>query len=119
MKKIKLDLDYNFKPNVDLPEDMQTEEKIREASAELSRDYIEFAVIAGNPTGLDSQFRRIYAKIKSKIATAINMKDYILELEDGEYNFIKEAFMNEKTKFTANIAHYVVVLEDELFKVQD
>jgi hypothetical protein len=109
MTKININLGYKVK----YPEGTQPE-NVPEEMAKLTKSYIEFAVTASYKDGLSSQFRRIFATIQSKIDVAISDKTYVVELGEGELNFLKNAFTDEKTKFTATLAQYVVVLEDEI-----
>jgi len=112
MKKLNLNIDYKFPV-----EEKSTKKDIENANAELTRDYIAFAITSSYAKGLSSQFRRLYVKIQSKIDTALNTKDYVIELEDGEFNFIKEAFSSDDCKVNATIAKYFVVLEDEILSI--
>jgi len=112
MNAIKLDVAYDLK----YPEGSEAPANINKAYAELSRDYIEYAVTSHYKEGLSSQWRRVYAKIQNKIADAIKSEsNFTIELSDVELSFIKMSFGSEKTKFGATLARYVVVLEDEIF----
>lgn len=112
MNKIKLDVAYDLK----YPEGAEKPANINKAYAELSRDYIEYAVSAHYKDGLTSQWRKTYAQIQNKIAEAINSeKDFTIELSDVELSFIRMSFDSKETKFVASLAKYVVVLEDEIF----
>ena len=82
--------------------------------ANLTAQYMEYAVTSRHKEGLDSQFRRLYSSIQKKIQMAMNTKTYVVSFTEGEFNFIKEAFANEKTKFVPQVAKYVVELEDAL-----
>jgi hypothetical protein len=114
MKKFNLDVDYDLqKENKDGK--AYTPEELSEGNAQLTNNYIETSVLLSNKDGLDSQFRRIWVKIQSKIQMALNSKDYVIELEQGEYDFIKNAILN--AKFNPTIAKYVVALEDAILSV--
>jgi len=109
--KIKLDLAYDLKY-----EKGAEPENLAQAFAELSRDYIEFAVSSHYKQGLDSQWRRVYANIQKKIAESIANKTFQVDFTDVEMSFIKMSFDSKETKFNAALAQYVVTLEDEIFK---
>ncbi len=111
MAKIKLDLDYNLK----YPEGA-TPENLPQAFAELSRDYIEYAVSSHYKEGLNSQWRRVYSNIQKKIAEAISTKTFEVDFSEVEMSFLKMSFDSKDTKFSAALAQYVVTLEDEIFK---
>jgi hypothetical protein len=111
MKTFNLNIDYKLKYPVGSE---PTPEKLSLGQAELTRDYIEYAISSSYKDGLDSQFRRIYATIQSKIESAIEDKTYFVELADSEVKFIKDAFSDDKAKFNATIAKYVVALEDAI-----
>jgi hypothetical protein len=114
MKKFNLDVNYELsKENAEGK--AYTPEELSEGNAQLTNNYIETAVITVNRDGLDSQFRRLWVKIQSKIQTALNTGEYEIEFEDGEFNFIKDAVIN--AKFNATIAKYVVALEDAILSV--
>ena len=109
----KFNLNVNFDLNTKKEDGSEyTEVEITKANAELTNNYIETAVLMAHRDGLDSQFRRIWVKIQSKIQTALNTGDYEVEFEDGEFKFIKDAVTN--AKFSPTIAKYVVALEDAL-----
>jgi len=107
MIKLKLNLDYKLNP----PDGKKVTDK---DNAEVSKGYIEYAVSAFHREGLDSQFRRVYAKIQQKIDSAIEDEKYEIDLDQGEFNLIKLAFDSDKVKFQASLAKYVLVLEDEI-----
>ena len=114
MKKLNLDIDYKL--NTENAEGKAyTAEELSQGNAELTNNYIETAVILSNKDGLDSQFRRLWVKIQSKTQTALNTKDYVIDLEDGEFDFIKRSL--ENAKFSPTIAKYVVALEDAILSV--
>lgn len=114
MNKLNLNLDYNVKHEEGTnpsPKDIMLKQ------CDLTKSYIEYAVSAHYRDGLDSQFRRLYGGIQKKIEAAIKAEEYEVQLEEGELNFIKAAFESKETKFTAPLARYVVVLEDELARI--
>lgn len=114
MKKFNLDVNYELqKENAEGK--AYTPEELSEGNAQLTNNYIETAVLLTNKDGLDSQFRRIWVKIQSKIQTALNTKEYEVEFEQGEFDFIKNAILN--AKFNPTIAKYVVALEDAILSV--
>lgn len=114
MKKFNLDVDYKL--NAENAEGKKyTPEEISQGNAELTNNYIETATLLAHKDGLDSQFRRLWVKIQSKIQMALNTKDYVVEFEDGEFDFIKRSL--ENAKFNPTIAKYVVALEDAILEV--
>lgn len=128
MKNLKLNLDYKVDTEAKIAETIKDEagndkviqrdpttEEIDAQKADISKSYIEFAVTASYKDGLGNQFRKLYANIQNKIQEAIESKKYVVALENSEVKFIKDAFTDEKTKFTPKLAMYVTVLEDEIF----
>jgi len=111
MKKIKLNVDYRVKKTDD------PKEKVDTAKAELSKSYIEVAVTGAYPKGLNGQLRRVFGRIQSKINEAMDSKTFEIELTDLELNFLQGAFKSDNALFTATLAEYVIVLEDELFGI--
>jgi len=109
MKILNLAVNYKIKY-----EDTFTEDEVIKAKAELTKSYIDYAVSAQYKDGLTSQFRRVYAKISEKIANALEDKTFVVNLEVSEVKFIREAFLDDKTKFPATISEYVVTLEDAI-----
>lgn len=118
MKTLNLDVKYDLPKTreVDGKEVEYTDEEISVANAQLSLNYIETAVLLSNKDGLDSQFRRLWVIIQSKISMALNSKEYKIEIDDGEFDFIKRSL--ENAKFNPTIAKYVVALEDEILGVK-
>ena len=112
MTKIKLNLNYNLNfPNGEKPENIDKE------YTELSKGYIEYAVTASHPKGLNGGERRTYGRIQTLIEKSMEDKTYEILLEENDYIFLREAFENKETKFNATLSRYVVLLEDEIFKV--
>lgn len=108
-KTFKLNVDYKLNTGDASDEDVQV------AKAELTRDYIEYAVTASHNQGLDSQYRRLYGTLQNKIQSAIDSKTFEVEMTEGEITFVKMAFADEKVKFVpAKIAFHVVALEDAI-----
>ena len=112
MKQLNINLSYNVKyPEGTAPAD------ITKAQGELTKMYIDFAITSAHRDGLDSQFRRLYASIEKKINAALEDGSYLVDLTEGEFQFIKAAFDNKDAKFSPSLAQYVIVLEDELIKI--
>lgn len=111
MKKIKLNLDY-VAVGLKL---VKPEEKDNE-TAEISRSYIEAAVMMKYKDGLDNQFRRLYSRIQRKLDEAIDGKTYEVEFEEGEMDFIVRAV--EVANYPANLSKFIVVFEDELLSAK-
>ncbi len=125
-KTLKLNLDYKLTSD-EIKEEIvkedgtkeiitrkATEDEIAKGFADVSIEYINFAVSAMYKTGLTSQFRRIFSGIQNKIDKALEDKTYSIALQTSEISFIKDAFLNEDVKFPAKTAQYVVVLEDAI-----
>ena len=114
-KEIKtFDLNIDYKLIYPATMEKPSDEEQAKAHAELTRDYIEFAITYSHKEGLNSQYRRIYAGLRSKIDTALEDKTYSIEITDSEIKFIKDALLDENTKFNATIAKYVISLEDAI-----
>lgn len=96
----------------------RTEEQVAKMSnQELVADYITFAVKDKYKEGLDSQWRRTWARIQRLLDVAIEEKSETITFENGEMDFIKGAFKD--VKFPADLAKYVIILEDELERKGD
>lgn len=114
MKKFDICVDYKLnKTNAEGKE--YTDVEIAKGNAELTNNYVETAVLMAHRDGLDSQYRRIWVKIQSKMQAAMNTGEYVVEFEDGEFSFIKSAVT--EAKFSPTIASYVVALEDAILAV--
>lgn len=85
--------------------------------AKLSLNYIQVAIMTAHKEGLNSQFRRIYAGIESKLEKAIKDKNYLVAFTTTELDFIRQAFASDKSKIAPALAKYVVKLEDALSTV--
>ena len=109
---LKLNLDYK----ITYPDDKRPENMDKEL-AELTKGYIEYAVTASNASGLAGKERRLFSKIQRKVEEAIEKEIYSVDLSEDEYWFLKKSFMDEKCKFNALLSKYIVILEDEIFKV--
>lgn len=107
---INLAVDYKIVyPEGTAPEDAEL------AKAQLSKNYIEYAVTAAYKAGLDSEQRKIYARAEKKIEEAIANKTYIAELNLVEHKIIADAFTSPDCKFAPGIAKYVTAFEEANF----
>jgi hypothetical protein len=101
MTTLKIDLDYGRKP-----------EAIAEVNnAELTADYIQFAVNKKHEHLTGSQ-TRMFARIQRKLDAAIAESKDSVELEISEAEFIRDAFKDAKVP--PALAKYFVVLMDEV-----
>jgi 2-succinyl-5-enolpyruvyl-6-hydroxy-3-cyclohexene-1-carboxylate synthase len=82
------------------------------SNQELTANYVYFAVKQKYKEGLDSQWRRTWARIQRKFDDAIDNKTEEIDFEQGELDFIRAAFKD--AKFPPDLSKYVVILEDEL-----
>lgn len=98
---MKLSLDYN-----------RPKSEGQVSDAELSVDYISYAVSQKYPQGLEGQLRRVWGRIQRKFDKAIEYKADEIELEEAEKDFIIKAF--NECKYPANTAKYVDTLEIEI-----
>lgn len=105
---MKVNLNYN------LSED---EKKVAKSSQYMTADYIGHAVQQKYPEGLKGQLRRVYGRIQRKLDEAVEKDLSSIKLEEGEKDFILECFKD--AKFPANLAKFVMVLEDEIRKFID
>lgn len=102
-----------IKFNIETIEYKRKPEAIEKLSnAGLTEDYISFAVRNHYAGGLENQWRRIWARVQRKFDTALETKNYEIEIEMGELDFILAAIKG--AKFEADISKFVVVLEDTL-----
>jgi len=100
MKTLKLKLDYALpESNKELPE-------------VLTCDYIISSVNMKHRDGLEGQLRRVFGRLQRKCDEAIEKKYDVLELEDSEFDLIKDCF--EEAKFPPVLAKYINVLEEEI-----
>lgn len=104
MKNIKLDIDYKL-TGVDKDSD----------PAEITVGYIQVACNIQNPKGLEGKERRMWSRIQRKLDDALDLKKEV-ELEDSEFDFIKELF-NKDLRMPAGTSKYVVILEDYLDEI--
>ncbi len=100
MKTINLNLNYS------LPEN----EKL--TSQQLTIDYLLSCVNTKHKEGLEGQLRRIFGRVQRKCDEALDKKYDVLELEDSEFDLIKDCF--EDAKFPAVLSKYVNILEEEV-----
>lgn len=100
--------------NINIDYGRKEEDVIAVPNAELTQDYIAYAVSTAHKEGLEGQQRRIWGRIQRKFDTAIITKAYDVELEQAELDFIRSSF--KEAKFTPALAKYVVILEEALNK---
>lgn len=79
---------------------------------ELTLNYVTFAVTQKYKDGLESQFRRLWARVERKFDEAILADAETVDLELGEVDFIKRAVA--EAKYPVSLSKFVVVFEDEL-----
>lgn len=102
MKTLALKLNYDLPEGTkDLPEN-------------LTCDYLISAVNMKYREGLEGQLRRVFGRIQRKCDEALEKHYDVLELEDSEFDLIKDCF--EDAKFPPVLAKYINVLEDEIEK---
>lgn len=104
--------------NIDIDYGRKLEGKEGEiTNAELTVDYINFSVKSFYKEGLESQWRRTFARIQRKLDEALDKKAYEVNFEQGEIDFIKRAM--KEAKFPAELSKYVIILEDILERKND
>lgn len=99
-----------FKLSLDYKRTAKAEEEV--SNAELTVDYINYAVKTKHKEGLNGSMRRMWGRIQRKFDAAIENEEKSVDLEDSELDFVFEAFKD--TKYDTSIAKYVDVLEDYL-----
>lgn len=109
MLKFNINIDYKRSAK-----DLEGEEKPL-TNQELTEDYIIFAVRIKYREGLESQWRKTWGRVQRKLEEAVIGGNDIVELENGEYDFIKLAVRD--AKFPPHLTKYVIILEDELEKL--
>lgn len=107
MLTLNIDIDYGR------PEEMQKSTP----NPELTDNYINFAVNNFYAGGLESQWRRLWGRIQRKLDAALDKKEYEVQLERAEFDFITRAFAG--AKFDSSLSKFVVVLEDILEKLKN
>ena len=107
MITIKVKIDYPVKPNKD-----GTKPAVVLKPQERTLDFFAFAVGQKYKEGLESQFRRVWARIEGKFDKAIDEDLETIDLEDGEKDFLKGAFRD--CKFPYSYARFTTILEDEM-----
>ena len=105
MKTLNIDIDYRQK---------KSGKEGELSNAELTVDYITFAVNKKYKDGLNGQIRRMYGRIQEKLDKGVESPKKGIELEDGEWDFIKEAVKD--ATFPSGLSKYISKLEDELEK---
>jgi hypothetical protein len=111
MKTLNVSLDYK-RPEPKTEED----KKAWKSDAELTQDYIAYAVTQTYKDGLEGQLRRLYGRIQRKLDACLDENKPGMELEEAELDFLDKAFST--AKFPVSIAKYVLVLEAELDRVK-
>jgi hypothetical protein len=103
-----------MKINIDYKRDKNSQDKA--TNQELTADYINFAVRSFYKEGLDSQWRRTFARIQRKLDEAIDTKADEVDFEQAELDFIQRAV--KEAKYPPELSKYVVIFEDELDKIK-
>lgn len=85
-------------------------------NAEVTADYILYAINSAHPNGLDKRTRKITSRIQGKLDVALETKAESVDFESSELDLIKESF--QEAKFAAGLSRYVVILEDELSRTE-
>jgi len=85
------------------------------ANADLSINYITYAVEQKYKDGLSGSLRRLYGRIQRKLDDALESNSYDIDLEEAEKDFLKDAFRD--AKFPSGTSKYVILLEDEINKL--
>ncbi len=109
LKKFNLDIDYKI-----TQKDLERAPE-QPSAAEMTQDYIEYAVNTSNPQGLDGKARRIWGRIQRKLSSAVENEEPFIDLESEEVSLLKKAFA--EAKFPAKFSEYVVILEDAIYSL--
>lgn len=106
-KNINIKVNYKRKPD-----------QVTQASdIQLSVDYICYAVSNVYKGGLESQWRRLWARVQRKLDDASDKNNGKISLEEGEYDFVKRALT--EARFEPLLSKYVVLLEDAFDKADE
>ncbi len=100
MKTIKLKLEYGIP------------EASKDKAETLTCDYMLSAINMKYKDGMEGQLRRIFGRLQRKCDEAVDKGYDILELEETEFELVKDCF--EDSKFPPVLSKYVNILEDEL-----
>jgi len=99
-------MDINIEYNRPLSEEKAV------SNAELTENYINSATQMFYKDGLDGQKRRIFGRIQHKLDDALTTKNYEVDFEAAELDFISN--VAEKVNFPAHLSRYFVCLEDAI-----
>ena len=108
MRTLNINVDYKTK---------EVEGQKRLSNSELTLNYINYAVDVKYKEGLNGQIRRMYGRIQRTLEEAVETGKSKVELEESEFEFIKDAIKD--AKFPTGLARFVSALEDELDKVNE
>jgi uncharacterized protein YggL (DUF469 family) len=105
MKTLKVKLDYHFKGDV------------KEKPQESTYNFIYMVVSEKNPQGLDGSYRRMFGRISKKLDEAIENDKRSIELEDAEFDLIKNAVREAKIK--VQFVQNFILLEDAVEEAEN
>lgn len=88
----------------------EKEEKVKDA--QITFNFISMGVNSKYPNGLDEEYRRSFAHIQNKFDKAIEDNEKSVNLEEAEFNLIKNSIQDGK--FAAINSKLVVMLEDAI-----
>ena len=100
MKTINIGIDYQVKDGAP------------EAYRGMTYDYISYAINKKYEKGLEGQLRRIWGRIQTKFADAIDGGNDSVELEESEFDLIEKAF--KECSYSPHLSRYINILEKEL-----
>lgn len=98
---MKINLDYR----------RSAEDAERTSNQELTRDYLEYAIMKKFPE-MQGQKLRIYGRIQRKLDDAVENKTDDIEFEEAEKDMIRDAF--KEPNFPAKLSKFVTILWDEV-----
>ena len=118
-KKFNIDIDYK----VVIPAEMKDNKSNQKLPSfpEMTDNFIKHSVYSvyldpqDPKKGLTGPQRRAWGRIQRKLASALESKNYVLELETKEVDFLKTSFA--QSKCPPDVSMYYIILEDEINKL--
>lgn len=97
--KLKIRLDYKL-------------DNAQEKPQETTYNLFSLLVASKNPNGVEGQYRRMWGRIQRKFDDCVSRGDMYIELENGEFDLLKEAIRDGKCP--AVFSKHIVLLEEAM-----
>ena len=112
---IKLNLNIDYK----IPDEfMKGPDGEPTTYVELTVGYIGSAVAGKYEKGLTGSKTRMWGRIQRKFDEVIEKEKNFVELEDGEFEFVSKAVLDENVPYKASAAKFIMLLQEEIERVK-